>query len=349
MMKRRTLLAGMLGAPALLGATPEVPRRRLGRTDLSVSVLGFGCAPGLKDAALYRRAIDLGVNYFHVGDRDPKFDRDVLRGLRPDRRRIVIGLMTRAADTTGPAIDSLLADTGVGAIDIWYLISPKPEDLTGAAMEALVSARKAGKVRHIGISTHSLAADTARITAPGSTVEVVMMTYNFLSPAADVQNIERLRSAGVGIIPMKTMGGGFRMTDTAVPAAIARWIAADRLLDCAPVAVDTVAQLQQNVAALARNFDDSDRALLNSQKAVASDRFCRLCGSCRDACPRSVPTSDLVRCAMYAEGYRDVPRARAELAMLRDPGCGDCAACVVQCPHGVAVPQRVSFARTLPA
>ena len=35
-----------------------------------------------------------------------------------------------------------------------------------------------------------------------------MMTYNFLSPAGDVQNIERLRAAGVGIIPMKTLGGG---------------------------------------------------------------------------------------------------------------------------------------------
>jgi predicted aldo/keto reductase-like oxidoreductase len=346
-MKRRTLLAGMLGAPALLAATPEIPRRRLGHTGLSVSVVGFGCAPGLKDAAIYRSAIDLGVNYFHVGDRDPKFDRDVLRTLRPLRQRILIGLMTRAADTTVPAIDSLLADTGVGAIDIWYLISPKPEDLTGAAMEALVSARRAGKVRHIGISTHSLAADAARITAPGSTVEVVMMTYNFLSPAADVQNIERLRAAGVGIVPMKTMGGGFRMTDTGVPAAIARWIAADRLLDCAPVAVDTVEQLQQNVAALGRSFDDVDRALLNSQRAVASYRFCRLCGSCRGACPRGVPTSDLVRCAMYAEGYRDVQRARAELARLHDPGCGDCTGCIVKCPHGVAIPQRVNFARAL--
>lgn len=341
----------MLGAPAVLAALPlpAIPRRRLGRTGLSIGVLGFGCAPGMKDAALYRSAIDLGVTYFHVGDRDPKFDRDIIRVLRPLRQRIVIGLMTRADDTTGPAVDRLLADTGARAIDVWYLISPKPEHLNGAAMEALVAARKAGKVRHIGITTHDLTGDTTRVTAPASPVEVVMMTYNFLSPAGDVQNIERLRAAGVGIIPMKTMGGGFRMTGTGTPAAIARWIAADPLLDCAPVAVDHVAQLQQNVAALDRKFDDADRALLRSQSAVASARFCRMCGSCRDACPRGVPTSDLVRCAMYAEGYRDVRRARAELAMIQDPGCGDCTDCAVKCPNGVAVRQRVNRARALSA
>jgi len=348
-MKRRTLLAGMLGTPVALAALPGIPRRRLGRTGLTVSALGFGCAPGVKDARLYRRAIDLGVTYFHVGDRNPSFDRDVIRILQPVRRRIVCGLMTLAVNTTGPAIDSLLADTGVGAIDVWYLISPKPEDLNGAPMEALVTARKAGKVRHIGITSHSLARDSMSVTAPGSPVEVVMMTYNFLSPPEDVRNVERLRAAGVGIVPMKTMGGAFQMTGAETPAAVARWIVADPRLHCAPVAVDTVAQLEGNVAALSRTFDDSDRHLLSAQRTVASARFCRMCGSCRDACPRGVPVCDLVRCAMYAEGYRDVSRARAELAMLHDPGCGDCAHCVVRCPNGVAVPERVNRARALVA
>ncbi len=346
-MNRRTLLAGMLGAPVALAALPEVPRRVLGRTGLSVSVLGFGCAPGAKDPALFRRAIDLGVNYFHVGDRDPKFDIEVIRTLRAFRRRSVIGLMTRTVKTTRAAIDSLLAQTGVDVIDVWYLITPKPEDLSGAAMEALLAARKAGKIRHIGITSHSLRDDSRRVTAQESPVEVVMMTYNFLSPTEDVKHIDRLLAAGVGIVPMKTMGGGFHLEGTGAPGAIARWIADDARLHCAPVAVDTVAQLEQNVGALSRKFDEADRDLLYAQKAVASAGFCRMCGTCRDACPRGVPTSDLVRCAMYADGYRDIVRARAELAMVQDPGCGDCGGCVVSCPHGVAVPQRVTRARML--
>ena len=140
--------------------------------------------------------------------------------------------------------------------------------------------------------------------------------------------------APMAITPMKTMGGGFKLSGTGTPEAITRWIAADPRLHCAPVAIETVGQLEQDVAALSRKFDDADRQLLLSQRAVASARFCRMCGSCREACPRGVPTADLVRCAMYAEGYRDVRRARAELALLEDPGCDDCAACVVRCRNG---------------
>src|SRR5689334_23260610 len=204
-MRRRTLLAGMLAARTALAALPEIPRRRLGRTNLTVGVLGLGCAPGLKDPALYRRAIDLGINYFHVGDRDPQFDIEIIRRLRPERRRIILGLMTRAVNTTPAGIDAVLATSGAGVIDAWYLISPKPEDLTGAPMEALVAARSAGKLRHIGITTHNLKDDTPRVAAPGSAIDVVMMSYNFLSPREDVQNIERLRNACAGIVPMKTM------------------------------------------------------------------------------------------------------------------------------------------------
>jgi len=167
--------------------------------------------------------------------------------------------MTRVANTTGAAIDSLLRDTRIGVIDIWYMISPRAEDLTGAAMEASIAARQAGKVRHIGITSHNLTDDARRVTASGSPVEVVMMTYNFLSPPQDLESIERLRARGVGIVPMKTMGGGFQLGGTETPAAIARWIAADSRLHCAPIAVDTIAQLEQNVSALNRKFDDSER------------------------------------------------------------------------------------------
>jgi predicted aldo/keto reductase-like oxidoreductase len=52
-----------------------MPKRVLGRTKLSVSLLGFGCTQ-VKNKAVYQRAIELGVNYFHMGDRDPAYNPD---------------------------------------------------------------------------------------------------------------------------------------------------------------------------------------------------------------------------------------------------------------------------------
>lgn len=346
-MQRRTLLAGGLGVPALLRGAADMPRRLLGRTRLPVSVLGFGCAPGVKDPALYRRAVELGVNYFHVGDRTPAADADVLRILRPFRDRIFIGLMTLPGAAAIPALDQLLSATGVGHIDIWYLITPQPEHLKGAPADALQAARQAGKVRFTGITTHRLASDVGLLAAPGSPIDVVMLSYNFLASPEVVAAVGKLHAAGLGITPMKSMAGGGRAAVAGVPAAAIRWLAADPRVHCAPVAVETIQQLEQDARALSRPLSDADRALLQSQRAYASPRFCRMCGACAGQCPQGLPVSDLVRCAMYAEGYRDLRRARQELKTLPPVTCGDCPRCVVQCPNKVAIPDRLRYAQRL--
>jgi aryl-alcohol dehydrogenase-like predicted oxidoreductase len=324
-----------------------MPHRLLGRTRLPASVLGFGCAPGVKDPALYRRAVELGVNYFHVGDRTPAADADVLRILGPFRDRIFIGLMTLPGAAAIPALDQLLHATGVGHIDIWYLITPQPEHLKGAPADALQAARQAGKVRFTGITTHRLATDVGLLTAPGSPIDVVMLSYNFLASPEVVAAVGKLRAAGLGITPMKSMAGGGRAAVAGVPAAAIRWLAADPRVHCAPVAVETIQQLEQDARALSRPLSDADRELLRTERAYASPRFCRMCGACDGQCPQGLPVSDLVRCAMYAEGYGDLRRARQELKTLPPVTCGDCPRCVVQCPNKVAIPDRLLYAQRL--
>jgi predicted aldo/keto reductase-like oxidoreductase len=72
-----------------------------------------------------------------------------------------------------------------------------------------------------------------------------------------------------------------------------------------------------------------------------------MCGACDGQCPQGLPVSDLVRCAMYADGYGDIPRARRELGALPAVTCEDCPRCVVRCPHGVAIRDRLDRAREL--
>jgi len=60
----------------------EMSKRVLGRTKLSVSLLGFGCTQ-VKDKAVYQRAVELGINYFHMGDRDPTYNLDACAALLP--------------------------------------------------------------------------------------------------------------------------------------------------------------------------------------------------------------------------------------------------------------------------
>ncbi|MBN1999775.1 hypothetical protein JW935_19625, partial [candidate division KSB1 bacterium] len=91
-------LGALLGLSTLAGSkcksgSLRMPKRILGRTGLEVSLLGFGCTQ-VKDQAAFRRAIELGVNYFHMGDRDPSCNRAACEVLVPFRKDIYITYMS---------------------------------------------------------------------------------------------------------------------------------------------------------------------------------------------------------------------------------------------------------------
>jgi uncharacterized protein len=61
--------------------------------------------------------------------------------------------------------------------------------------------------------------------------------------------------------------------------------------------------------------------------------------------------ADMLRILTYADGYGQFPLAREKYIelpeLVRQVRCGDCAACAVQCPNGVAVSSRIRRAQEL--
>ena len=100
---RRKFLAAGLGAPALLGATSQVPAapsrgsapqfeyRVLGKTGLRVTSVGFGTMI-TSDASVIERAADLGVNYFDTARvyQSGNCERMVGAALKTRRNRIYL-------------------------------------------------------------------------------------------------------------------------------------------------------------------------------------------------------------------------------------------------------------------
>lgn len=338
----------------------KMPKRVLGRTKLSVSFLGFAVFH-IRDAALYQRAVELGITYFHtVVDASTRkliapdeHNVDALAALRPFRDRIVVSHMTVKRFSKAVLLEDLdgfLKQSGFGHLDIWYVCCPSPEQLDDFS-EAVAAARKAGKVRYAALSTHRLAQDVPRLIVPDSSIDVVMMTYNFLSPPADRGSLGKMHSAGLGIVPMKPLAGRFYEKTTQKPDALIRWLAADRRVHTIPVGMYTVEEMEQNVAALQKPLSDEDRKELKGLMAYSSPRFCRMCGSCDGRCQRGLAVSDLVRVAMYAEGYGNPGLARTHLAAIppsqRRISCQDCQQCSVLCPNGVAIRDRIRRAQEL--
>jgi predicted aldo/keto reductase-like oxidoreductase len=178
-----------------------------------------------------------------------------------------------------------------------------------------------------------------------------MMSYNFLSPPEDREWLGKLHGAGLGIVPMKPLAGRFYEKTTRKPDALIRWLAADARVHTIPVGMYTVEQVEQNVGALHKPLSDEDRKDLKGLMAYNSLRFCRMCGACDGRCPYGLAVSDLVRVAMYAEGYRNPGLARTHLAAIppsqRRISCQDCEQCSILCPNGVAIRDRILRAQEL--
>ncbi len=154
----------------MIASSPTaLPRRPLGRTGRDVTLFGLGGEGVLRtfgrsrEAALViQRALDLGVSYF---DTAPAYDesQDYYGAVLGERRREIF-LASKTHDRTRDGSLSLLEDSlkrlRTTWLDLWQLHDLRSErDLSrifaaGGALEALVQARDAGLVKHLGITGH---------------------------------------------------------------------------------------------------------------------------------------------------------------------------------------------------
>ena len=71
--------------------------------------------------------------------------------------------------------------------------------------------------------------------------------------------------------------------------------------------------------------------------------FCQGCGNCLKQCKSAPDIPTLMRCYMYAYGYRDLAAAVKNLEPIKDQAvaCIDCAKCQVNCTSGFNIKERI--------
>jgi hypothetical protein len=314
-------------------------------------------------------------------------ERMVGAALKGKRQRVVLSSKTEGATKAEALaqLDTSLRELATDHLDIWYLhMKNNPGDVTDDLLEAQRIAKQAGKIRFAGVSTHfNMDRMLPYLVKLGQT-DVILTTYNFAmqsvaegantDPQAPKSNmtaaIRAARKAGVGIVTMKALAGGVsrvgrgdrlygadqralskQLSQPGVPAAAIRWVLKNESVDTAIVCMTDHDQLDDNLRAMAELFSPADASLLAKQMAYIGPRYCRMCGTCGGVCDKGVPVSDVLRVLTYAEGYGQFALARERYLQLpehvRAIRCEDCAACSVDCPHGVKVRERVSRAQEM--
>ena len=357
-------------APPSLKLLPDPPQgfryRTLGKTGLKVTEVGFGCMI-TSDASVIEKAAELGVNCFDTARsyQQGNNERMVGAALKSRRKNVVLTSKTgaRTKDAALADLDKSLSELGTDYLDVWHMHGrSSAAQITDDLLEAHAIAKKAGKIRFSGISTHGGQADILQFAAKSGKIDVVQLGYNFTMGDTLTAAIDAARAAGVGLVAMKVMAGGFRRTKPDSPQyailkregamlAALKWVLKNPKLDTTVPSMTDMDQLDENLKAMSAPFGEADQKLLAAQLEHISPLYCRMCGQCQGRCPKGLPVADVLRYLTYAEGYGQFTLGREqflelpeELAAVR---CNLCPTCSVSCPNGVQVAQRLIRAQEL--
>jgi aryl-alcohol dehydrogenase-like predicted oxidoreductase len=143
-------------------------RRTLGKTNQALSVIGFGgivvmdVSP-IEASNLVSRAIDRGINYFDVAPTYGNAEERLGPALAPYRQNVFLACKTTQRLREGALLEleTSLKRLKTDHFDLYQLHGvasvEEAEQIIGAggALEAFLSARERGMIRHIGFSAHS--------------------------------------------------------------------------------------------------------------------------------------------------------------------------------------------------
>jgi predicted aldo/keto reductase-like oxidoreductase len=380
---RRNFLVAGIGLPAIASASrstnpePQAPAKRtsdiefeyrtLGKTGLKVTSVGFGCMV-TSDGSVVQRGADLGITYFDTARTysGGNNERMVGAALKGKRNSITLSSKTHAA-TRQEALDNLdtsLKELGTDHLDIWYLhAKTKPEEVTDDLIDAQQTAKKAGKIRFAGVSTHAGQPVLVPWLAKNPQIDVILSAYNFTLEPAVTAALEQAAAAGKGVVAMKVMAGGFRSIKPGDPAyaklkqdggllAALKWAMRDpKVVHTTIPSITDNDQLDENLTAMQKPYGPAEAKLLAQRLDLIRPLYCRTCGQCDGDCRQGLPVADILRILTYADGYGQFALGRERFLELAPEHtsvkCADCPGCTVQCPHGVNVIERLTKAQEL--
>lgn len=372
--------------------------RILGRTGLKVSEIGLGCEylakmDGSGILEILDAAVAAGVNYFDLFSPEPHVRDAFGQGMRGRREKFILQAhlcsawidgqykRVREMDQVKAAFADLLNRLDTSYIDVGMIhFIDQQEDFDGVFHGPVIrfaqEQKAAGKIRHLGLSTHNprMAAQAVRT----GLIDVIMFSvnpaYDILPPSEDINTLfdkssyesvlsrtdpERqelyslCESQGVALTVMKPYGGGALLDEKASPFGAAM-TAAQCLHYCLTrpgvasvmVGCDTPEHVEAACAYCTADEEARDygRVLSAAPMHTYPTGQCTYCGHCAP-CPAGIDIAMVNKLSDLAAAHEgDIPatiRAHYDALSAHAGDCIGCGGCESRCPFGVRVIEKM--------
>ncbi|MFC1724420.1 aldo/keto reductase [candidate division KSB1 bacterium] len=352
---------------ALAGGN-KIISRNLGKTGIKVPVVSMGVDDNID---IVPSAIELGLTYFQTSSnyRNGQNERDLGRIVKvKGRDNFILGTGFSLGkyiykenlridnnfkkENLIRSFESALKRLKMEYIDIYFLFEHYSKDtlMHEPIIESVINFKKSGKARSIGAAAHSNVPAVIREAADSGIYDVVMVSRNFRNNDADEidRAINYAAGKGLGIIAMKTQAGVYwdrkRESMINMKAAL-KWALQNENVHTAVTLYNNTRELAEGVSVMndLKLTDSEKRDLKLPVEGSGFGLYCQQCGECTGQCGRFPEIPAVMRCYMYAYGYRSLYKAKHTFSSLnlKQIPCEDCERCTVKCTMGFDIRRKV--------
>ena len=324
----------------------------LGKTGLKVNRLGFGGIPIQKvDAATTTKLIDAmlesGINFIDSARGYTVSEAFIGEALEGRRDKFVLATKSMAVTKEAMAadIETSLKNFRTDYIDLYQIHNPSAENFEkiiapGGALEALFEAKEAGKIGHIGFTTHTTPLFEKALACDW--VETIMFPYNLVETQGE-DLMRQCTEKNIGFIVMKPLAGG-AIED---PALALRFICANPDATIVIPGMYDVKELATNLAACEDDspLTEEELAKIEEIRSTLGSNFCRRCNYCQP-CSAGIGISAIFILQGYYDRYglQDWAQGRYDALSVKASACIDCGVCEPRCPYNLPIREMLKDA-----
>ena len=315
----------------------------LGKTGITTPQNAFGALPVQRvdmntAVKLLRRAYEGGMTFFDTARAYSDSEEKLGEAFDGMRDKIFISSKTQAKtpEKFWSDLETTLKNLRTDYLDIYQFhcasVCYRPGDGTGM-YEAMVEAKKQGKIRHIGITAHLIG--VAEDIVKSGLYETLQFPFSYLANEREIKLVEDTEKAGMGFIAMKGLAGGLLTNSRACMAFMSKY-------NALPIwGIQREEELEEWLSFFNEDVEMTDEiaAFIEEDRKSLQGDFCRGCGYCM---PCSVGIQ-INNCARMSQLIRRAPSANFlgeewQGLMGKIEDCIDCGLCKSKCPYGLDTP-----------
>lgn len=314
--------------------------RKLGSTNIELNRVGFGGIPiqriTQEDTNLViNELINQGINFIDSARGYTISEEYIGNAIEGKRDKFILATksMSRSYDDMIRDVNISLNNFKTEYIDLYQLHNLKPDEYDGIfdddmAYEALLKCKEEGKIKHIGITSHSI--DTIKKAVNSGKFDTIQFPYNIVEDQAD-EIFKEANKNGIGVIVMKPLAGG--AIDNAKLAI--KYILSKDYIDVVIPGMDSVNQVIENTSVLNNlNITNEENLEIKDIIEKLGNRFCRRCEYCMP-CPVgiNIPMNFLLEGYYSRYNLKEWSKDRYKSLDVNASNCIECGKCESKCPY----------------